>query len=128
MVEGPLAATSAYRVKVATSPESGSASQHLICIYIPDVYDKDAVTEVRITPLVLIEWAGTEATRQVMKVLLRNHGMNLSGVKSNMYTALGIDSKHPSGLQSTVVPCHEAFIFVVLTIISDMEDDGDTFG
>ncbi|KAJ7818191.1 hypothetical protein B0H14DRAFT_2840312 [Mycena olivaceomarginata] len=78
-LEGPLAATSAFRVKVAT---------YLICIYIPDVYDKDAVTEVRITPL-------------VMKVLLRNHGMNLSGVKSNMYTALGIDSKHPSGLQST---------------------------
>ncbi|KAJ7350466.1 hypothetical protein DFH08DRAFT_861537 [Mycena albidolilacea] len=82
LVEGPLAATSAFRVKVATSPENGNASQHLICIYIPDVYDKDAVTE-------------------VMKVLLRNHGMNLSGVKSNMYTALGIDSKHPSGLQST---------------------------
>lgn len=37
-----------------------------------------------------------------MKVLLRHHGMNLSGVKSNLYTALGIDSKHASGLPSTV--------------------------
>ncbi|KAJ7106049.1 hypothetical protein C8R43DRAFT_1045968 [Mycena crocata] len=83
LVSGPLAETSAYLAKVATSPADGSSSsQHLICIYMPDVYDKPAVTE-------------------VMKVLLRNHGMNLSGVKSNLYTALGIDSKHPSGLQST---------------------------
>jgi hypothetical protein len=58
-----------------------------------------------------------------MKVLLRQHGFNLSGVKSDLYTQLGknsiflglihgsdslsflspgIDSKHPSGLQSTV--------------------------
>ncbi|KAJ7244150.1 hypothetical protein B0H12DRAFT_811022 [Mycena haematopus] len=83
LVEGPLAATCAFRAKVATSPADGNATQHLICIYMPDVYDKDAVTE-------------------VMKVLLRSHGMNLSGVKSNMYTALGIDSKHPSGLPSTI--------------------------
>ncbi|KAK7057543.1 hypothetical protein R3P38DRAFT_2841608 [Favolaschia claudopus] len=82
LVDGPLAATCAYRAKVATSSEDGNSSQHLICIYVPDVYDKDAVTE-------------------VMKALLRNLGMNLSGVKSNLYTALGIDSKHPSGLQST---------------------------
>ncbi|KAJ7668621.1 hypothetical protein DFH06DRAFT_1182083 [Mycena polygramma] len=82
IVSGPLAATCAFAVKVATSPADGNASQHLICVYMPDVYDKDAVTE-------------------VMKVLLRNHGINLSGVKSNMYTALGIDSKHPSGIPST---------------------------
>ncbi|KAF7351160.1 hypothetical protein MSAN_01678700 [Mycena sanguinolenta] len=83
LVEGPLAATCAFSAKVATSPaDSNTTTQHLICLYIPDVYDKDAVTE-------------------VMKVLLRSHGMNLSGVKSNMYTALGIDSKHPSGIPST---------------------------
>ncbi|KAF8178606.1 hypothetical protein K438DRAFT_1844078 [Mycena galopus ATCC 62051] len=82
LVEGPLAATCAFRAKVATSSADGDAKQHLICIYMPDVYDKDAVTE-------------------VMKVLLRNHGMSLSGVKSNMYTVLGIDSKHPSGIPST---------------------------
>ena len=60
---------------------------------------------------------------QVMKVLLRHHGANLSGVKSNLYTAIGarrvshvprgtapyspavpagLDSKHASGIQSTV--------------------------
>ncbi|KAF7362219.1 UPF0696 like protein [Mycena venus] len=82
LVDGPLAATCAWSAKVATSPADGNATQHLICIYMPDVYDKAAVTE-------------------VMKVLLRNHGMNLSGVKSNLYTALGIDSKHASGLPST---------------------------
>ncbi|KAJ3506666.1 hypothetical protein NLJ89_g6744 [Agrocybe chaxingu] len=38
----------------------------------------------------------------IMKVLLRNHGVNLSGVKSDLYTVIGIDSKHPSGIPSTV--------------------------
>lgn len=56
-----------------------------------------------------------------MKVLLRNHGVNLSGVKSDLYTIIGqflvfegviylrslsspsgVDSKHPSGIPSTV--------------------------
>ncbi|KAG6878185.1 hypothetical protein C0993_010946 [Termitomyces sp. T159_Od127] len=84
LVSGPLASTYAYLAKVATSPESQDSPnhQHLICVYIPDVYDKAKVTE-------------------VMRVLLRNHGISLSGVKSNLYTALGIDSKHASGLPST---------------------------
>jgi hypothetical protein len=37
-----------------------------------------------------------------MKVLLRNHGVNLSGVKSDLYTGVGLDSKHSSGIPSTV--------------------------
>lgn len=53
-----------------------------------------------------------------MRILLEHHGVNLSGVKSNLYTdlskgihfsftlkidwGLGLDSKHPSHLQSTV--------------------------
>lgn len=56
-----------------------------------------------------------------MRVLLRKHGMTLMGVKSNLYTAIGLcrilpqycirkteydhaglDSKHASGIQSTV--------------------------
>ena len=56
-----------------------------------------------------------------MKVLLRNHGLNLAGVKSNLYTMIGmfcmsglqrflstpiafpgLDSKHSSGIPSTV--------------------------
>ena len=46
-MSGPLRSTSAYLTKVATSPAQESANyQHLICVYIPDVYDKASVTEV----------------------------------------------------------------------------------
>lgn len=84
IVSGPLSSTSVYLAKVATSPESETSNaQHLICVYMPNVYDKESVTE-------------------VMKLLLRNHGVNLSGVKSNLYTSIGIDSKHASGIQSTI--------------------------
>jgi len=84
LTSGPLSSTSAFEAKVATCPKNESQnSQHLLCLYMPDVYDKDAVTE-------------------VMRILLKNHGMNLSGVKSNLYTAIGLDSKHSSGIPSTV--------------------------
>ncbi|KAI0365582.1 hypothetical protein BV20DRAFT_972971 [Pilatotrama ljubarskyi] len=84
LVSGPLSATSAYLAKVATSPQNETPNYtHVLCVYVPDVYDRASVTE-------------------VMKVLLRNHGMNLMGVKSNLYTSIGIDSKHPSGIPSTV--------------------------
>ncbi|ESK97308.1 hypothetical protein Moror_17739 [Moniliophthora roreri MCA 2997] len=84
LIDGPLAGTDVHTAKVSTSPESDDPKyQHVICLYIPDVYDKDLVTK-------------------VMKVLLRNHGATLSGVKSDLYTLLGIDSKHPSGMQSTI--------------------------
>ncbi|KAI0821394.1 translation initiation factor eIF 4e-like domain-containing protein [Irpex lacteus] len=84
LVEGPLASTCATLAKVSTSPKDESQNyQHVMCLYVPDVYDKDKVIE-------------------VMRVLLRNHGLNLMGVKSNLYTAIGLDSKHPSGIQSTV--------------------------
>lgn len=84
LVSGPLSSTCAFLTKVATSPANETPHhQHVICLYIPDVYDKDAVTD-------------------VMKVLLRNHGVNLSGVKSDLYTGVGLDSKHSSGIPSTV--------------------------
>ncbi|EGO00691.1 hypothetical protein SERLA73DRAFT_166958 [Serpula lacrymans var. lacrymans S7.3] len=84
LVNGPLLSTAAFLTKVATSPESETQHyQHVICLYMPDVYDKNSVTD-------------------VMKVLLRNHGVNLSGVKSDLYTVIGLDSKHPSGIPSTV--------------------------
>ncbi|KDQ55089.1 hypothetical protein JAAARDRAFT_37612 [Jaapia argillacea MUCL 33604] len=84
LISGPLASTSAFSAKVSTSPEAETPNyQHIICLYMPDVYDKPAVTE-------------------VMKVLLRNHGVNLSGVKSDVYTLIGLDSKHSSGIPSTV--------------------------
>ncbi|TFY70425.1 hypothetical protein EVG20_g2577 [Dentipellis fragilis] len=84
LVSGPLADTSAYLAKVATCPQNEMPHyQHVICIYIPDVYDKEAITE-------------------ILRVLLRQHGITPSGVKSNLYTSIGVDSKHASGIQSTV--------------------------
>ncbi|CDO70538.1 hypothetical protein BN946_scf184573.g6 [Trametes cinnabarina] len=86
LVSGPLSSTSAYAAKVATSPQNDTPHyNHLLCVYMPDIYDQDSVTA-------------------VMRVLLREHGMNLMGVKSNLYTEIGIDSKHPSGIPSTVCP------------------------
>jgi hypothetical protein len=47
LVSGPLAGTSAFSAKVATLPEEATSNnQHLICIYVPDVYERDGVTEV----------------------------------------------------------------------------------
>ena len=47
LVSGPLSSTSAFLAKVSTSPEQETANvQHLICVYLPDVYDKASVTEV----------------------------------------------------------------------------------
>ncbi|KAH8087844.1 translation initiation factor eIF 4e-like domain-containing protein [Cristinia sonorae] len=84
LIEGPLSHTCADVAKVATCPKNETPNyQHVLCLYMPNVYDKDAVTE-------------------VMKVLLGKHGMNLMGVKSDLYTAIGLDSKHASGVQSTV--------------------------
>jgi len=84
LISGPLATTCAFTAKVSTSPQNDTPNyNHVMCVYMPDVYDKSNVTE-------------------VMKVLLRSHGVNLTGVKSNLYTAIGLDSKHASGIQSTV--------------------------
>ncbi|KAF8578507.1 hypothetical protein K439DRAFT_1638792 [Ramaria rubella] len=83
MVTGPLSETVAYLAKVATTPANESSAQRVICIYMPDVFDKEKVTE-------------------IMRILLRNHGLNLSGVKSNLYTEIGLDSKHSSRIQSTI--------------------------
>ncbi|TFY65444.1 hypothetical protein EVJ58_g1967 [Rhodofomes roseus] len=84
LISGPLASTSAHCAKVATCPKHEVPNySHVLCLYVPNVYDKEDVTE-------------------IMKILLRKHGMNLMGVKSNLYTAIGLDSKHPSGIPSTV--------------------------
>ncbi|KAK0454648.1 translation initiation factor eIF 4e-like domain-containing protein [Armillaria borealis] len=84
LVDGPLSKTAAFCTKVATCPADEKPNyQHVLCIYMPNVYDKDAVTE-------------------VIKVLLRHHGLKLSGVKPDLYTDLSIDSKHPSGIPSTI--------------------------
>ncbi|KAL1407365.1 hypothetical protein Q8F55_006787 [Vanrija albida] len=67
--------------KVATSNAEGSSQ--LICIYVNNIYDKEAMTK-------------------VLKTLLTEHGIEPSSSKSDLYTALGIDSKHESKLRSTI--------------------------
>ena len=47
LIEGPLASTCATLAKVSTSPKDESHNhQHDMCLYMPDVYDQDKVTEV----------------------------------------------------------------------------------
>ncbi|OSX61630.1 hypothetical protein POSPLADRAFT_1040130 [Postia placenta MAD-698-R-SB12] len=84
LISGPLASTSVYSAKVATCPRNETPNHsHVLCLYVPDVYNKTDVTE-------------------IMRILLEKHGMNLMGVKSDLYTAIGLDSKHASGIPSTV--------------------------
>lgn len=46
-MSGPLSTTAAFLAKVATSPVSKTPNyRHVICIYVPNVYDRDAVIEV----------------------------------------------------------------------------------
>ena len=47
LVSGPLHSTSAFLAKVSTSSgDENSRGQHIICVYLPDVYDKAKVAEV----------------------------------------------------------------------------------
>lgn len=47
LIEGPLADTVAQVTKVSTSPSGDVPNyQHVICLYIPDVYNKEEVLEV----------------------------------------------------------------------------------
>ena len=93
LVSGPLSSTSTFLAKVATSPQNDTPNySHLICVYMPDVYDQGSVTEVREPgglPSVPSSLTWCALRPQVMKVLLRNHGMNLMGVKTNLYTSIG---------------------------------------
>ncbi|EJU04991.1 hypothetical protein DACRYDRAFT_114291 [Dacryopinax primogenitus] len=69
--------------RIARSLASDERPQHLICVYLPDLYDKAAVTE-------------------VLKVLIGKVGLTPSSAKTDLYTQIGIDSKHPSGIRSTI--------------------------
>ncbi|KZT51985.1 hypothetical protein CALCODRAFT_459752 [Calocera cornea HHB12733] len=83
LVEGDLARTPAWLAKVSTSKATDERAQHLICLYLPDLYDKAAATE-------------------VLKVLVGKVGLTPGSAKTDLYTHLGLDSKHPSGIRSTV--------------------------
>ncbi len=47
---------------------------------------------------------------QVMKVLLRNHGLNLMGVKTNLYTSIGDANRHVSVRILTYLSVKQALI------------------
>lgn len=56
LVSGPLEQTSAYVAKVSTTPRSpGPNYQHVICVYLPNVFDKDDVTKVLYARLSALE-------------------------------------------------------------------------
>lgn len=40
--------------------------------------------------------------RNVCRVLLKDHGLEPSAAKSDLYTAAGIDSNHPTKLRSSI--------------------------
>ncbi|CAK9785483.1 hypothetical protein CC85DRAFT_329208 [Cutaneotrichosporon oleaginosum] len=81
---GPLHDLGVTTAKVATrDPEAGTMGTHVVIIYVDNVYDKDMMTKVLVS-------------------LLEDHGIEASACKSDLYTALRIDSKHSSGVRSSI--------------------------
>ncbi|KAK4688821.1 hypothetical protein P7C73_g1295, partial [Tremellales sp. Uapishka_1] len=85
VAKGPLREAGVMLTKVAPSPLSfdGQPGPHLICLYIENVYDLAVV-------------------KKVLEVLLTQHGLEPSAVKSDLYTVAGIDSNHPTKLRSSI--------------------------
>lgn len=84
LVTGDLSKTSAFSAKVATTPpDVGPNHRYLICLYLPDLYDKTAATE-------------------VLRVACQSTGVRPNSAKADVYTIIGLDSKHPSGIKSTI--------------------------
>ncbi|KDN47906.1 hypothetical protein RSAG8_03326, partial [Rhizoctonia solani AG-8 WAC10335] len=84
LVAGALSNTPAFCLKVATTP-AGVLPNHryLICLYLPDLYDKAVVTE-------------------VLRTVCQSTGVRPNSAKTDLYTIIGLDSKHPSGIKSTI--------------------------
>ncbi|GAA6015780.1 hypothetical protein JCM10207_008792 [Rhodosporidiobolus poonsookiae] len=81
--EGPLAKTGAVHcAKVASTPGDGG-DQHVICVYCDDSWDKDAVAK-------------------VFKTLVTELSLVSSAYKADANTIIGIDSKHASGIRSSL--------------------------
>ncbi|KAG9124633.1 hypothetical protein FRC07_010859 [Ceratobasidium sp. 392] len=84
LVNGALSKTPAFCVKVATTPSTIEPNhRYLICLYLPDLYDKDAATE-------------------VLRTVCQSVGVRANSAKADLYTLIGLDSKHPSGMKSTI--------------------------
>ncbi|CEL52605.1 hypothetical protein RSOLAG1IB_05810 [Rhizoctonia solani AG-1 IB] len=84
LTNGALSKTSAFCLKVATTPMDVLPNhRYLICLYLPDIYDKVAVAE-------------------VLRTVCQSTGIRPNSAKTDLYTVIGLDSKHPSGIKSTV--------------------------
>ncbi|KAG8955619.1 hypothetical protein FRC04_007610 [Tulasnella sp. 424] len=81
---GPLSTSSARLGKVSTAKRGEGADSHVICLYLPDIFDETAA-------------------RDVLKILIQEHGVIPSGAKPDLYTHIGLDSKHKSGIRSTAL-------------------------
>ncbi|CAE6475728.1 unnamed protein product [Rhizoctonia solani] len=84
LVAGALSNTPAFCLKVATTPADVLPNhRYLICLYLPDLYDKAVVTE-------------------VLRTVCQSTGVRPNSAKTDLYTIIGLDSKHPSGIKSTI--------------------------
>lgn len=84
LVTGALSKTPAFCLKVATTPADVLPNhRYLICLYLPDLYDKAAVTE-------------------VLRTACQSTGVRPNSAKTDLYTLIGLDSKHLSGIKSTI--------------------------
>ncbi|KAF3930933.1 hypothetical protein ABW19_dt0208471 [Dactylella cylindrospora] len=84
LIGGPLRDSSADCVKISTSDGSMEGEQrHVLCLYVPNIYDKDAVKE-------------------VLDILIKHHGIEPSSTKPDLYTAISLDSTHPSRMRPVI--------------------------
>ncbi|KAG8895408.1 hypothetical protein FRC01_012386, partial [Tulasnella sp. 417] len=84
IASGPLSTSPARLAKVSTAKRGEGADSHVLCLYLPDIFDETAA-------------------REVLKTLIREHGIVPSGAKPDLYTHIGLDSKHKSGIRSTAL-------------------------
>ncbi|KIO20117.1 hypothetical protein M407DRAFT_30233 [Tulasnella calospora MUT 4182] len=84
VASGPLSTSPARLAKVSTAKRGEGADSHVLCLYLPDIFDETAA-------------------RDVLKILIREHGILPSGAKPDLYTHIGLDSKHKSGIRSTAL-------------------------
>ncbi|CAE6388251.1 unnamed protein product [Rhizoctonia solani] len=84
LVAGALSNTPAFCLKIATTPiDVPPNHRYLICLYMPDLYDKVTVTE-------------------ILRTVCQSTGIRPNSAKTDLYTMIGLDSKHPSGIKSTI--------------------------
>ncbi|PVF97495.1 hypothetical protein CPB86DRAFT_760133 [Serendipita vermifera] len=89
LISGELSHTSAFRIAAGTLPASDgneSPHRHNLMIYFPNMYDQGSAKE-----------ASTLLTG-ILTVLARHHGLKAIGAKPDLYTVIGLDSKHTSGM------------------------------